>query len=630
MKNIAKIVRVAVISFIVCTASGCSLDYNSPSTFTDEIIYSTEDGISRAVNGIYTPILSNSMYGWYSWSLFSSSDIEYRSMSKVSQNVLGDITQLAVTPYNTYLRNIWNMYWEAVGYANNVVNGIEDSQLYKKGDAMAKHYHGEAVVLRALLYYDLVRVWGDVPFILKPMTADDKLSVPVTDRDIILSTIIEQMIKAEEELKLSADAFGIERVGRQYCQALIARVALLRGGWSLRPDYNNPSAIGTMQRNEKDYLDYYRIARDYSLKVILSGTHKLELDFRTVFNNEMNHIAPVGDDIIFELPFRTGPNGGSNVGYRNGIRIAAAATEGTHYYGASAGEVLIPHIHMYTFDPDDSRRFVTGCMYQIMNTGRKQICNGDVYLGKWDKTLANETINRSQPTGVNFPMMRYADVLLMFAEAENELNQGPDAEAREALKTVRRRAFSSFAKSDTYVDNLSGYEDFFNAIVNERSWEFAGECIRRTDLIRWNLIGPKVRGMVQDWILLSKEANIAAGTYTEEGFEPVFKKPYVLYYYSNENTNEFDLKGFDEQLMVAPKAADGTPYKGYNWCRGQWTKVENVWGPSAIVQASFYAWGGGKLPASSTEPVRYILPIPQTTIESSNGALENYYGYNTK
>ncbi len=618
----------AILSAVLLSA-GCALEYNSPSTFTDDYVYSTVDGISASINGIYNPILANSMYGWYSWSLFGTSDIEYRAMSKVAQNVLGDISQISATPYNTYLKTIWNAYWQAVGNANNCINGIENSPLFKDGDAMARHYHGEAVTLRAMLYYDLVRVWGDVPMVLKPMTADDDLAVSPTDRDEILSTMIEQLIEAEKELKKSSEAYGIERVGKEYCQALIARIALLRAGYSLRPDYNDPNAVGTMQRNEADYMDYYVIARDYTRKLIESGTHSLKADFRTVFNNEMNYLSPDGDDVIFELPFRSGPNGGSNVGYRNGIRIAEAAEEGNHYWGASSGEVLIPHIHMYTFDPEDSRRFVTGCMYQIMGTGRKQICNGNVYLGKWDKTLSTETLNRSQPTGVNFPMMRYADVLLMFAEAQNEITGGPDEQAREALKAVRRRAFSSYAKSDGYVDALTDHDSFFNAIVDERSWEFAGECIRRTDLVRWNLIGPKVRAMVKDWVQLSKDSNVAAGLYSEEGFVPVFNKPYLIYYYSGPN-NEFDLKGFDEQLLVAPTAPDGSAYIKFGWCRGQWAREEGGWGPSEVVRASYYAWGGGQLEPDSDVPVRYILPIPQTTIDASHGALKNYYGYSQK
>lgn len=621
--------KIAIAVSTALALTGCTLKFNSPSTFTDEFVYSTEDGIASAINGIYNPILSNAMYGWYAWSLFGASDIEYRSMSKISQNVLGDVTQVSATPYNTYLKTIWNAYWQAVGYANNCINGIENSALYAAGNQMAKHYHGEAVTLRAMLYYDLVRAWGDVPMVLKPMNADSDLAVPPTDRDVILSTMIEQLKGAEKELMESSKLYGIERVGKEYCLALTARVALLRAGYSLRPDLSNPGATGVMRRNETDYRDYYVIARDCCRKIIESGSHSLRSDFRTVFNNEMNHLSPEGDDIIFELPFRTGPNGGSNVGYRNGIRIAQAAEEGSHYWGASSGEVMIPHIHMYTFDPEDSRRFVTGCMYQIMNNGRKQICNGNVYLGKWDKTLSTETINRSQPTGVNFPMMRYADVLLMFAEAQNELVGGPDEEAREALKTVRRRAFSSYGKSDAYVDALTDHDSFFKAIVDERGWEFAGECIRRTDLVRWNLIGPKVRSMIKDWVQLSKEANVAAGAYSEEGFEPRLNKPYLLYYWTGPD-NAFDLKGFDEQLLVTPVAPDGTSYTTFPWCRSQWARTEGVWGPSEVVRASYYAWGGGDVDPDSDLPVRYILPIPQSTIDASRGALRNYYGYSQK
>ena len=121
-----------------------------------------------------------------------------------------------------------------------------------------------------------------------------------------------------------------------------------------------------------------------------------------------------------------------------------------------------------------------------------------ITVGKWDRALATKELGKesSKGTGINFPLMRYSDVLLMLAEAENELN-GPTELAKDALIAVRARAFegqNNFAEQVyNYVLNVgSSKESFFNAIVDERAWEFGGEGLRRFDLIRWNLYATKI------------------------------------------------------------------------------------------------------------------------------------------
>ena len=106
--------------------------------------------------------------------------------------------------------------------------------------------------------------------------------------------------------------------------------------------------------------------------------------------------------------------------------------------------------------------------------------------------------NVQYSSGINWPVIRYADVLLMLAETENELHNGPTDDARDALKEVRRRAFKTedhARKVDAYVDALDDKDAFFEALVNERAWEFGGEGIRKYDLIRWNLLQKKIQEM---------------------------------------------------------------------------------------------------------------------------------------
>ena len=128
---------------------------------------------------------------------------------------------------------------------------------------------------------------------------------------------------------------------------------------------------------------------------------------------------------------------------------------------------------------------------------------------------AGQFLNTSSgSTGINFPYMRYADVLLMNAEAINEL-EGPTKEAQESLRQVRSRAFDDQGAVNTYVTNAaSSKEKFLQAVLDERKWEFAGENIRWRDLVRNNLYSQEV---VYSFLRYLSVAMSNAGTYT--GFE---------------------------------------------------------------------------------------------------------------
>ena len=116
-----------------------------------------------------------------------------------------------------------------------------------------------------------------------------------------------------------------------------------------------------------------------------------------------------------------------------------------------------------------------------------------IAINKWNRLLVPTPLGSesSKGTSINWPLLRYSDVLLMLAESENELN-GPTGPAQDALRKVRQRAFPSNLwsdKVDAYIATISGDKNaFFNAIVNERAWEFGGEMTRKFDLARWNLL----------------------------------------------------------------------------------------------------------------------------------------------
>jgi hypothetical protein len=210
--------------------------------------------------------------------------------------------------------------------------------------------------------------------------------------------------------------------------------------------------------------------------------------------------------------------------------------------------------------------------------------------------------------------MRYADVLLMYAEAENELNEGPTSSAIEAFRRVRQRAFDPadwVEKVDNYIANASASkESFFDAIVDERAWEFGGEMIRKYELIRWNLYYEKVKETVEGTKRMADNAQDGSGEF-----------PDYLYTKLDESGNLKIYNPF-EKVLGAP---DET------WNRQSWL-ISLINEETGTYQEwitrdwkNYLDDNDINVPAGI---VRYVFPIPTTGIENSKGLLKNDgYGF---
>ena len=213
----------------------------------------------------------------------------------------------------------------------------------------------------------------------------------------------------------------------------------------------------------------------------------------------------------------------------------------------------------------------------------------------------------SKGTGINWPLMRYADVLLMFAESENELN-GPTADAKEAFARVRRRAFETVdwsEKVDQYMTTISSSKQtFFDAIVNERAWEFGGELTRKSELIRWNLYKEKITETVNALQKLADDANLGIGTLPD-------------YIYAKTNSDgTLTILNRDYMQVAAP--ADPA-YVRYQWLIAlKKTTDPTTYNPFI---STYYS------PYQNANPVKYIFPLPNVAITNSLGVLKNE-GYN--
>jgi hypothetical protein len=585
------------------------LEPDSISTFDTKYIFSNVDDARKGVNAIYVQFGVDGFRSRLSNNMTGNTDIERSSgwTSSADRYQIWDLNALAS---NGDLRQFWNAAYTAIRDANICIDGIESSTVLNSKDVQTSRlmYHmlGEAYTLRAFWYSMLVYYFGDVPNVRLAPKAGNDFFLPRENRLKILDDVLNDMINIEEKM-LWADQlqYGIEQVNREYTLGLIARIALQRGGYYLTPELN-------MVRSP-DYQKYYQMAKDYATKLVTLKDRKLPSDFRQIFLNNAKFITPVNDEILFEVPFAIG-NG--DVGWNIGITVDGGATA-THSYGSGNNYMAIPPTYYYSFDTLDLRRDVTCAFYKVNTSFVQEIAAGgisNIAQGKWSRYFLEKAPGASSAkgTGINWPMLRYSDVLLMLSEAENELN-GPTAIAKENLARVRRRAFNEknwTAKVDNYITTVSANkESFFKAIVDERAWEFGGEMIRKYELIRWGIYSQKMAETVTNLKAMADGAFTGTGKYSE--------LPDYLYW-KLDASGRFTVLNPNRKVAVAPDAtwkrqswlldlhSDLTTYR--EWITKDWRN---------------YITDGPKPGVA-----RYIFPIPEEAITNSQGTLKNDgYGF---
>jgi hypothetical protein len=612
MKSI-KIFGLLMLGITILSSCKKFLETDTPSNFTQEVIFGTEADAMKSVFSIYALFNQDAFTSRLSNTFIGNTDIEIGGVGAAPDNSRRDIWSLEATDANGDIRTVWNNAYSAINRANLCVEGLEQSKIAENPEM--KQLLGEAKALRALWYYWLINYWGDIPFNLKPTRGGDNFYLPRTGRDTILTTLINDLISIEPLMKPASQVtYGVERINREFVMGLIARLALCRGGYWLYPDMTS--------RRMADYKDYYKIARDYSRKMMTTFDRPLTVRFQDIFDNQSKWRVVSNEDVLFEVAFAPGFG---DVGWNIGRTVDA----GTHPYGSGTSYVgLSPHLY-YAYDSLDTRLESFAIFKYNADLVQIPLGASGVSTGKWSRLLMPTPSGAASAkgTGINWPIMRYSDVLLMFAESENELNEGPTAEGKAALRRVRARAFPKDAntvqtKVDNYINTVSASkESFFEAIVDERAFEFAGECIRRYDLIRWNNYGKK--------IIQAKSILAQMGENTINGAGPYANLPGTIYYKNTADKKVIFYGGTFRRTPEIPPIKD-VPSKGSNpdgWTAVGWLSVlynKTLTRPADYVLNS---WRGYKDETGLT-PVRYILPLHSATISSSMGTLKNDgYGY---
>ncbi|SDK18561.1 Starch-binding associating with outer membrane [Pedobacter sp. ok626] len=568
------------------------LDVKPHSSFDEAYVFSSVTTATNALIGVYGHLAGEQAYGSRLSIMYTVDQDECVGYSNTSAGG-GDNGPKAIARYNATAENAqlekpYNQLYGGIEGANICIKNIPKMEAYNSGSEADKkalrRLYGEVLTLRAQFYFELIRNWGDVSVQFEPSIDQPDLFLPKTDRDLIYNRILDDLKLAAELVPWRKEA-GVavdERITKGGVKAIRAKIALFCGGYSLRRNSN-------LMERRSDYLEYYKIARDECRDIMESANHSLNPNFEAIFKNYLDaHLIDPSGEILFEVALAGSLSATDSRLTDTGPQVGVSTN----------GAFKILPTYYYAFNTLDTRKDVTVTDYSV-NTSNNRFPQSTsaivvLFAGKFRRDwVSNPAIDLKTQTlfsGINWPVIRYSDVLLMFAETENEINNGATVAAVTAFEQVRKRGFRG---NEAQIGATpTGKDEFFNAIVNERWLEFGGEGIRKYDLIRWNLLGDKI---AETKINLTKMMNRQA---------PYQNLPQVRYYKNNSPT----MIWFNSMYAPAPTTGIPTGYTRVNWT-------------TSITQAFITNIADSYRPNHAE-----LLPLPQAAI-NTNTNLKQDYGY---
>lgn len=523
MKNITSTLRRKLILSALVTVSlslgtsmtSCS-DWLEMEAYTSDDIettFSDEVRADKFVQGCYRGLIHNEMYyqlGMGETVMHSCEDGSTNNSKYMMCNYKFDalIPATVTTIYKEQYRII-----EATNIAISNLNKMPETE--KRNQLL-----GEAICIRAFCYLNLIRIYGDVPAVYTPLEEmdpnDENTFYPKrSSRDEIYDKVISEVQSVIDWLPWfeESDYQTPERITKQGAYALLARLALYAGGYSLRwnLETNDPATLKMARRDDATRVkELYQIADNACFQIINHGsnslvqTHEDMSGFQYLwYNHCQRNFAATNTEILWE----TAQYG--DVTNSQFTTYAQPGSRGGKYGSLKAMQFMLPTYYL-SFNPKDTRRDVSCTSYSIyflekgsandtwVDVGTTYSC---IMPGKFRLSWCVAPQSNTQ-RNLDIPIFRYADVLLMYAETQNYLNNGPTQAAKNALQEVRNRA--GVGEELTIPNEQEAFDD---AIVQERKWEFATEFTLRTDLIRMNRLAKELAKTKQAMKDLSDRKN---------------------------------------------------------------------------------------------------------------------------
>lgn len=636
MKPNNNLKTLALVSILACaTFSSCKkfLSPEAVSSFDTEYVFDNVPNARKALLGAYASMTGDFGYGIRISGYWSyDSDEMQRGTNPPTTDEGQLLAKYLSIPGNLNITNPFNQMYQGVERANLCIYNIPKMDLYTNGNAtqkaQLKRMYGEALILRAQYLYELCRNFGDIPVQWQPSQYETDLYKSRTSRDSIYDHLLEDLSQAQTLMPWRTQVGTIgdvidQRFTKGTAKALRAKIALTRGGYKL------PVTGGALVR-PGNYLDYYKLAHDECADIIAnSSQHSLLPSYKSLFKDYLlahNTNDPSGE-FMMVASMAFGTNSDSKLGIQNGTRMN----------GTGGLSVAVLPTYFYMFDSTDIRRDITCVPYEIIfDTIKQGHAINAIHDGKFrrewvtnpsfifsagnaatsDRPASNSSLQNMQ---LSWPLIRFADVLLWFAETENEMANGPTTAAIDAVRQINLRGHGGSYKETAPVIPTTK-DGFFKFLVKERMLEFGNEGVRKYDLIRWNLLATAVneaRARMNAWATATATSHPAFTPYTYMEDGPAYTRdasqlPNYLYFVNRptrSNVDDFNpfLNSF---YKPSSTAAAPTGQTRVNWWLG---------GSTQLTFTNAFAMG-------FTTGKSELMPIPQTQ-RDVNPNLGQNFGY---
>ena len=585
------------------TLTSCDIDAPTQSSLDESTTFSTYSLAEAEIMSVNVSFgETNSYRGRFLPYYGLNSDVEVGSGTYPSKTnatnekqALWNYDTPANNPQMNTDNNAYAKFYEGIERANLAIVGIRKYGNIEKNPDMAQLL-GEALTLRAVIYTDLTKAWGDVPARFTPNN-NDNIYLPRTNRDSIYKVLLNDLKEAESYCywpNQSSITKTTERVSKSFVKALRARIALYAGGYGLRGDGFRLSKDPELAPEKM-----YEIARQECEDIINAKKNELGL-FKENFTKLCQDNVTAGGESLWEIPFSSGRG---RVLYTLGVKHNTK----DQYTGQAQGGVNGPTPTLYyDYDTEDVRRDIT-CVPYEWSKELDSKGNAAVQLrainkwcfGKLRYEWMSRIVTSTNDDGVNWQYMRLADVYLMAAEAENALSN--TAKAWTYMEPILTRALPAAKVAALKTKYTASKEAFFEGIVEQRALEFAGESLRKADLIRWGIIDSKMAEEVGKLNALANRTGRYAG---------LPDKVYINATTDAKNIKIYGLnKGEDDNTKIQE-------LKNAGWTSKNWF-TDNKTGLNILTED--YIQG-----LYVVKPSTHCLwPIWETFINKSNGVLNN-------
>ena len=540
-----KAIKIFILALIAgMSVASCDFLDKDPYQITPENYFKNAEEAASFLTGIYATLQQGTFYGNSYLYLVGGDDLGHYGGVGRTPNKTGLICNNATSSDSDVL-GFWYTLYAGINRANVFLQNIDAVPAID--DALRLQYKSEARFLRAFFYFNLVECWGDVPFGTEPTLDPKNLARPRTDKQEIYDFIINEMSGAAHDLKSASDLNYLPgRVSKSAAWGILARVYMFRAGEHFRD--NKPSD----SEKEKEYFkkasyyaqqvlneghdlneNYWDLFIDLcSDKYNSSGKNESiwEVEFAGNRSTDVRAEGRIGNIIGIVGPdlSATSYKGQEDPGFGYGFIYATPKLLDLYEENKDINRCnwsIAPFTYTRTGknSPVNGRYFEYGKLEEVKKQywdvsysygPEKSVTITDPDTGKsetyrygdHEKTKASSDNNRNRvcgkyrreyeadkksknDTSINFPILRFSDILLMIAEAENEVNGAPNSLAYECINRVRRRAG---------VEELKGlsYSQFLSKLKDERAMELCFEYTRRFDLIRWGEYVEKMNELV--------------------------------------------------------------------------------------------------------------------------------------